>query len=75
MLDLVMLLIFEASVIQVEPNSLTNMNLSFNSMLIMQYVVLGLCLLKDGLYYKPWTSSAQKKKIFLSPFVGRIWMK
>jgi hypothetical protein len=43
--------------------------------LIMQYVVLGLCLLKDGLYYKPWPNSAQKKKIFLASFVGRIWMK
>jgi hypothetical protein len=71
----VMLLIFEASVNQVEPISLTNMNLWFNSMLIMQYVALGLCLLKDGLYYKPWPSFAQKKKICLAPFVGRIWMK
>jgi hypothetical protein len=68
-------MIFEASVIQVEPNSLTNMNLWLNSMLIMQYVALGLCLLKDGLYYKHWPSFAQKKKICLAPFVGRIWMK
>jgi hypothetical protein len=65
-LDLVMLLIFEALVIQVEPNSLTNMNLWFNSMLVMQCLVLGLCLLKDGLCYEPWPSSAQKKKLCLS---------